>query len=80
MLVKTLNSIEITSFNNKINFEEVLETELTATIPVGFYDVETLSTEIKNQLEFVGFSTYTVTFFAKKYTISSDLSGRCIVH
>ena len=58
--------------NDKIDFEEVFGVELTAVLTPGFYNISTLSLEIKTQLEIVGANTYSVTSSSGKITIASS--------
>lgn len=64
----------VAGINDKIDFEETVGVELTATLTAGFYNYSTLEQEIKNQLELVGINTYIVTYSTstKKLTISSN--------
>ena len=70
----------VDSSNNKIDFEEVLSTEITATLTSGSYTPADLATEIKTRLDAAGTATYTVTYDAltRKFTILSDLAGPVI--
>lgn len=69
--------VTIDATNNKIDFEETAATELTATLTNGVYTIAQLKNEIKNQLNAVGVSVYTVTYdqVARKYTLTSDGAG-----
>ena len=66
--------------NNKIYFQETNlqvtnETYYTSTIPVGYYTLSELLTEIMTQMNSVGLSSYTVTENENKINILSDLTG-----
>lgn len=63
----------INSKNNKIYFKEAGGSTLTATISEGNYDGSTILTAIKNAMDIVGDSTYTITLnsITKKLTISA---------
>lgn len=63
--------------NNKIDFEETVATELTATLTTGSYTPSALAAELATQLNSAGASTYTVTYSenTKKFTLASDLGG-----
>jgi hypothetical protein len=63
--------------NNLIYFQETFGTTLTGVIQPGDYTGTTLETAIKNALDTVGSSTYTVTFDSVLYKlkIASDLTG-----
>lgn len=68
-------NFEITLANNKINFKEsAMGAELTATVAVGNYTNLTLQAAIKESMELVGSSTYTVSYSQTTglWTISSD--------
>ena len=68
-------SIEITVFNNKIDFIESTGVQIAATVTTGTYTAEQFRAELETQLNAVGTSNYTVSFSAMKYTIASDLTG-----
>jgi len=63
--------------NDKIDFEETVATELTATLTKGSYLPADLATEVDTQLTAAGASAFTVTFSAdtRKFTLTSDLAG-----
>lgn len=69
--------IIIDSTNNKLDFEETADTELTATLTNGVYTPTDLATEIDTQLTAAGASTYTVTWdsVTKKFTLASNRAG-----
>jgi|CXWL01.1.fsa_nt_gi hypothetical protein len=62
---------EVTSSNNKLNFNEGA-LELTATLTVGIYSPSDLAVEVKTALDAAGAKTYTVTFnrSTRKFTIN----------
>jgi len=66
-----------TGVNDKINFEETVAVELTATIAAGVYTSTTLANEIESKLEAVGASNYTISFNSGtgKFTLSSNRVG-----
>lgn len=69
-------NIVIDDTNNKLDFEETVDTELTATLTNATYSAATLCTEIKTQMEVVGASVYTVTFESGNvFKIASDGAG-----
>lgn len=70
-------TIVINGTNNKIDFEEAVSVQLTATIASGLYDGTELAAAIENAMNAVGASTYTVTYNSstKKITLSSNGSG-----
>lgn len=59
--------------NDKLNFEDVAATELTATLTAGTFTATTLAAEIKTQMEAVGVNTYTITFGSDgRWTIATS--------
>jgi len=70
-------TIVIDATNNKIDFEELSGTQLTATIASGLYDGSLLATAVKVAMDAAGASTYTVTYnpSTKKITIASNGAG-----
>ena len=63
--------------NDKVDFEETAESELTATLAAGTYTAAQMCTELKSKLEAVGDSTYTVTYAeaTQKFTVVSNGVG-----
>jgi len=64
-----------TGVNDKIDFEETVGNELTATIAAGTYTLATLATAIYNALNAAGTSTYTVTALGNRLVIESSGTG-----
>lgn len=68
-------SIDIDATNNKLDFNEDGETELTATLVTATYTLAALMAEIKTQLDAAGANTYTVTLSDdNKMTITATSS------
>lgn len=70
--------ITIDSTNNKIDFEEVASTQITATLTAGSYTPAQLATHIAAQLQAVGSTpTYGCTYdgVLRTFTITSNLAG-----
>ena len=68
----------VTGVNDKIDFEETLGAELTATLAQNEYDADALCTQIDTQLTATGGgSAYTVTYSdsTNKFTLASDRAG-----
>lgn len=67
----------VTGSNDKIDFEETIANELTATLAAGTYGADELCTQIKTQLDAAGASTYTVTYSdaTNKFTLASNRAG-----
>ncbi len=67
----------INASKKKIDFEETGATPLVATLVEGAYNADSLSAEIKTQLDAAGASTYTVTYSdsTNKFTIVSNGAG-----
>ena len=71
------NFLITTGVNDKIDFEETIANELTATLAAGTYGADELCTQIKTQLDAAGASTYTVTYSdsTNKFTLASNRAG-----
>ena len=67
----------ITDKNDRLDFEETADSELTAQITAGVYTASELAAEIDTALEAVGESAYTITYdiVNSKFTLTSDLAG-----
>lgn len=63
--------------NDKLDFEETADSELTATVADGIYTASDLGTALDTALEASGASSYTTTYdyFTGKFKIVSDLAG-----
>jgi hypothetical protein len=73
--------LTIDASNNKLQFQEVALTTLTATLTSGVYSPSALATEVATQLNTTGGTpVYTVTYSAitRKFTIASDRGGASI--
>ena len=64
-------TIEISSLNNTLVFEEIVGIPLTITIPNGFYNGNDLTSEIMSLMNSAGTNVYTVVCFANKLIITS---------
>lgn len=67
----------VVGINDKIDFEETADSELTATITAGTYNADDLATEIETQLTAEGASVYTVSYDinSHKIILASDRAG-----
>lgn len=73
--------IVINSKNNKLQFQEVAGTTLTATLTSGTYTPSALATEVQTQMNTTGGTpVYTVSYSAttRKFTIASDRGGGAV--
>lgn len=71
----TGNTVITGGVNDKIDFEETGNSELTATLTPGTYTQGNLATEIKTQLDLAGASTYTVTYISASNKMRIDSDG-----
>ena len=72
--------ITVNDENNKIQFQEVLGTTITATVADGIYTPSDLCTAVDAALDGAGTADYTSSYSAitKKFTIASDRAGGVI--
>jgi hypothetical protein len=63
---------QIGTSNNKINFREKQDVELTATLATGTYTGSSLASEIQTKLNTAGKSTYTTSHSSDKFILTSD--------
>lgn len=73
----TPSTVIIDRFNDKIDFEETANTELTATLTHGAYTPSELATEVQTQLDAAGASSHTISYDSdtRKFTLASDRAG-----
>ena len=73
------NFLIVAGVNNRMDFEETVAAELTASLIAGTYNADELCTQIKTKLDTAlgAASTYTVTYSdaTNKFTLASDRAG-----